>query len=114
MRKIKFRAWNSETKQFELPLYRGVENLNINDILMRGAPLIYQQFTGLHDKNEKEIYEGDVIIEETKYGRCPPRVVAWEQAKCRFASLINGLFYSINRKKDFVIGNIYENPDLFT
>ena len=113
MRIIKFRAWNSETKQFELPLYRGVENFNINNVF-RGETLIYQQFTGLHDKNEKEIYEGDVISEDSKYGRFPPRVVAWEQAKCRFASLINGLFYPINRKKDFVIGNIYENPDLCT
>jgi len=36
-RPIKFRAWNVETNQFELPLYRGVANLNINDIL-RGLP----------------------------------------------------------------------------
>lgn len=68
------------------------------------------QFTGLRDKNGKEIYEGDII----RIGKTT-RTVGFKdgcfvsiESRCSLATIVNGGF------NPEVIGNIYENPDLVT
>ena len=59
-REIKFRAWHEKNKEmvYEKPRLFG-DCLTSGDILnIYDNPM---QFTGLHDKNGKEIYEGDII-----------------------------------------------------
>ena len=63
MREIKFRAWDKILNQF-LP---NVQN-HINDkdwafgnMLRNPERFVVEQFTGLKDKNGKEIYEGDEV-----------------------------------------------------
>ena len=60
------------------------------------------QFTGLNDKNGKEIFDGD-IIRGFDWHNCKPSVVSWDVIGFRIPLMANA--YEI-------IGNIYENPEL--
>lgn len=74
------------------------------------------QFTGLHDKNGKEIYEGDIlktfpIISSDKTSYDSFNVVV------RFTSsswIANGVLGFRQAEISEVIGNFYENPELLT
>ena len=54
MREIKFRAWNSYTKKW-LTIF---PMQDIRDPFPKDKDIIIEQYTGLKDKNGKEIYEG--------------------------------------------------------
>lgn len=80
------------------------------------------QFTGLHDKNGKEIYEGDILMcigeRNDNKGRKYYRKVLFDNGafgmtvpeyKC-ISALCN---HVVNGKLNWeVIGNIYDNPEL--
>ena len=131
MRTIKFRAWITEAKQM-------IEHnvIDFNDFLHKtnlygsinhsycGDDDILMQFTGLYDKNGKEIYEGDILFcheyDSSDTSRCI--VQTFKNAVVGFN---NGSFYYYptgNMKqpnqllmyayKPEVIGNIYENTEL--
>lgn len=61
MREIKFRAWDKNGKKMIGPYE--ITNDCICDVLIHygSSDLIWMQFTGLHDKNFMEIWEGDII-----------------------------------------------------
>lgn len=74
--------------------------------------IIPMQFTGLKDKNGKEIYEGD-IIEMRDYGKNYKFIVKYINSG--FYSCGIGTLKSINllaSTNKIVVGNIYENPEL--
>jgi hypothetical protein len=69
--------------------------------------VVIRQFTGLKDKNGKEIYEGDVVFWASRNF-----IVEWDKDKFIMKTLKEG-FGSIDRWEECeVIGNIYENPEL--
>ena len=130
MRELKFRAWNGSrmTPVRAINLnYDYYENnhsfvADIKDI--EKSPLI-MQYTGLKDKNGKEIYEGDIIkIDEVLYKKNFITDVYFEFGAFRYrhsdgsGSVMD--FKSTTKIKGYekithdieVIGNIYANPEL--
>lgn len=107
MREIKFRAWIKEDEEMMLEFVDFsnpvIFNLGENDILM--------QFTDHKDKNDKEIYEGDIVEFEPSNKEKLIGVIQFNEG-C-FGYMTNKGFYSFP-KYIFtkIIGNIYENPKL--
>jgi uncharacterized phage protein (TIGR01671 family) len=125
MREIKFRAWSASSKTMR-PLtqitFTGGGTWSVEK--GTGVSIEFQpnievlQYTGLKDKNGKEIYEGDVILDTSLFGGIFE--IAWADAYsgaqwCQVKSdgTINDFYGGLSRSEDIeVIGNIYENPDL--
>lgn len=112
MREIKFRVFNTITKK----MWEWNEMKNgCFSIHYRSPRDIWMQFTGLLDKNGKEIFEGD-ILKGRKTG-CDVRLftVSWGRD---IAGFIPFASYDTDCDQYFeietceVIGNIYENPEL--
>lgn len=125
MREIKFRAWVKEkkaifevilidyvTKKVTYLLERVGHLLSIRDAKFYDVELM--QYTGLKDKNNKEIYEGDILFES--FGEKYYKVI-FENGS--FKAEVEGDFeeYSFDlidvvAQGYEVVGNIYENPEL--
>ena len=86
------------------------------------------QFTGLYDKNGKEIYENDILQLKRDGKEYNPLLVVYSEVYAGFCMLsentLNNVIYKPHRPinpnwwdefKDEIeiIGNIYDNPELF-
>lgn len=123
-REIKFRAWSESFREYTM--FYDVEMIIKEDgvwWVCNNKTRIFQltsrthklmQFTGLHDKNGKEIYEGDVLHDIG--GKI--WVVKWNHSGWyKWISNPNeegGVMFHIHEQFNNykVIGNIYENPEL--
>lgn len=120
MREIKFRGWDKKFKMmyqwddFEHLDLAGNTFVNSTNSVTEGcsenlSDLELMQFTGLKDKNGKEIYEGDILrdAEEEDTGR-----VYFLDGSFDCESISNPERNLFVWKACEVIGNIYENPEL--
>ena len=112
MREIKFRAWGDFGKKMH---YQTKEE-DLWSFLRNAYGMELMQYTGLKDKNGKEIYEGDFVKDEIRY-----EVMFGEYEVDEYTHTGFFLFHSANNEgmlsKDdcnflTVIGNIYENAEL--
>ena len=124
MREIKFRVWDITTRTMDFdPLIYGSNEMGecwINNSIKREQDkgIVFMQFTGLKDKNGKEIYEGDILEFETINAQVAgyknrKGIVEYEEKLAWW--IINGdmpyLLWMYYREAK-IIGNIYENSNL--
>ena len=117
-REIKFRIWNDYDKKM----------IYWNELLKSNLANIFtipsynkwlMQYTGLHDKKGKEIYEGEIVYCQTKYGKAKAIikfiegkfVAYWNSALTHSENGHHIACYEINKRFE-VIGNEYDNPEL--
>ena len=118
MRELKFRAWSKDTKRFLdcdewYMTCSGAKYLHYAVMPYKDDNFIIEQYTGLKDKNGKEIYIGDVVSEH--HGDIIGEIVQKPSGEYRIAWLgIYGGDSSLydHRSLCDVIGNIHETPGL--
>ena len=120
MRDIKFRAWiNLKKNDHDFMVYQGQPDLETLQSFMFhwGDSKNLMQYTGIKDKNGKEIYEGDILeMNDRKASRSQVKYddKKWARflAYDREAVSVYMPFVENAVNQWVVIGNIYENPEL--
>ncbi len=142
-RKIKFRAWELKDPWDDKKgqqMYYGVEGAydtlghmenskgeeiqygwsSFGEVLgdVEEGKLALMQFTGLKDKNGKEIYEGDIIEYEKQWWAKSDDInykhreeVSWNSTDGSYAHFAAG-DWSVDSADVEIIGNVHENPEL--
>lgn len=114
-REINFRAWEKNLKEI-IPVHNidfVNRMINTESAWRLFAEIELMQYTGLKDKNDKEIFESDITSGRNR---------SWDlKARNEQVTFLNGCFmfgnwnaheYFNKHQEIEVIGNIYENPEL--
>jgi len=136
MREIKFRIWDKIQNKFIYNWQEAIAghisyfntDINPNNIYaLQDELLVFQQFTGLKDINEVDIYEGDILEFQEDFGYHTNKgemyYVAFEYSTFVLKYLSNNQIHGFvkDSQKDWhhsienlgnevkIIGNIYEN-----
>ena len=82
----------------------------------RVDPKTVGEYTGLHDKNEKEIFEGDILnshfIDACYVIEWNDSSASWFPRELKLTGTQYGTTWKDRIIKDKIIGNIYDNPEL--
>ncbi|OAS19262.1 YopX family protein [Paenibacillus oryzisoli] len=116
MKEYKFRGWHPGrySHQYEPKMFYDDKPGDCLVWKNQGQPLTIMQFTGLKDRNGKEVYEGDIVsFTDTYLNNMPERTgkVSFANAsfyiECSTSNHFRWTDYDVE-----VIGNIHENPDM--
>ncbi len=125
MRKLAFRAWDKENNRmettFEVTSQGVIKFTPLGMTTKYLEHFILMQFTGMKDKNGKEIYESDLLMceegirykleWEEQYGGY--RLYFWGGKDWDWDEQIDDMYdYQTKRISLEIIGNLYENPEL--
>ena len=132
MREIKFRAWDIEKNKMitgkeeglmifllmdECCVIRPLIKQEDDDWFLKGdfgGKYILMQYSGMKDKNGKEIFEGDIVIHHYFH---ETGTVIWQQNQSRYAleylsDKNTQELFPIDTAMFEILGNIYQNPEL--
>lgn len=115
MREIKFRAW-SKSKQCLLNMNdsyawstKEINKHTINEINKPITDYIWMQYTGLKDKNGKEIFDDDIVEAPHDFG---PSGFSVRRFRVVFHNELGYQWQYWLMDEAVVIGNVHENPEL--
>ena len=121
MEEIKFRAWNVEEKimhDIAFPSWNGMIEVWANNKPQTKVQYLTQngeedmgilmQYSSLKDKNKKEIYDGDTLLDDEDF-----YIVEFDEG-CFVAILDGNIIFPLSEIASdcVVIGNIHDNPEL--
>lgn len=130
MREIKFRCWDKELEKYlDQEIFITSKGIIFDEIGgYTKDSIIIEQYTGLKDKNGKEIYEGDILTStiypyKNDYGNMlyvgiveyePPSFYrTYHLVDKTRRGISNGIGEPLEYTESLeVIGNIHENPEL--
>lgn len=121
MREIKFRAWDNLNKDMIFLDYIWNNHWynnknqavldNSNSVIrpkVQNGQVVIMQYTGLKDRNGKEIYEGDILHWNNDY----IEIVEWSDKWTPHWKGLPDTRITGGGRACEIIGNIYENPEL--
>lgn len=126
-RPLEFRVWQKEAKCF---ITREMQQFNVVDVVSHEASfslndefVIYQEWTGLFDRDGKKIFEGDILVMEIPwrdwqdgplYHKSIIAVVSFSDGAFWFTGggLTQCTWFHYNAEDRRVVGNIMENSEL--
>lgn len=130
MRELKFRVWDKANNRYLRRDSTGIDNLgniidfencdeddwgvhNVRILGKNDMGFTTEQYTGLHDKNGRKIYKGDIVAEHN--GDIIGTIVQHPSGEWQIAWV--GIFGGVSKlynHRDWceVIGDIHNNPEL--
>ena len=114
--RFKFRTWNFIVNRYQYFDFNNFAKMDHDTIQWHILKL--EQCTGLKDKNDRLIYEGDIVKRHSKYSEEEKDAILQVEWNCKCGRYIttdkkrDNWFFSMFDYEYEVIGNIHENPEL--